>query len=314
MANSTFDQMKSLSILDSNTNNIEKESPPPYVTFRKRLNEHTVSDEPNLIRSHSTFESTVINILSDIQNQQKQQFEILTKDIEEIKAQNLEIKKSQAELYNITQQLNSVYDNLKARTESLERKTENYEKCCKKTSSDTIAHVNDLENTIESLQRQLRSKSIEIRNIDYERGENLSNLIEKLFKTVGQEDNYAKITDTYRLPSKDPLKKSIVVEMPNESSKLELLKAVKTYNENNKNEALSTRIFDKPEESIQAIYVSNYLTPLAAKLFYQGRELKRNYNYKFCWTKHGKVYVKKNETSTAILLKTEEQVDLLKSQ
>lgn len=312
MANSTFDQMKSLSTSESNTN-IEKESPPPYVTFRKRLNQSTISDEPNRLHSNNAFETTVIDILSDIQNQQKQQFKLLTKDIEEIKAQNIEIKKSQTELYKITQHLSSGFDDLKARTESLERKLENHEKSLIKTSTDNTIQVNDLENTVENLQRQLRAKSLEVRNIDYEKEENLPNLIKNLFTVVGQENNYTKIVDVYRLPSKDPYKKSIVVEMPSESLKLELLKAVKIYNVKNINEPLSTKTLNK-QGSTKTIYVSNYLTPLAAKLFYQGRELKRKYNYKFCWIRHGKVYIKKNDISPAVLLKSEEQLDHLKSQ
>ena len=58
-------------------------------------------------------------------------------------------------------------------------------------------------------------------------------------------------------------------------------------------------------------YISENLTATQRELFYKARQHKTAHNYKYAWTKHGSIYIKKTETSRAQRIETEEDLNIL---
>lgn len=48
------------------------------------------------------------------------------------------------------------------------------------------------------------------------------------------------------------------------------------------------------------------------KLYFCGKDLKRNHNFKFCWSSYCTIYVRKSEYSPDILLINEKHIEQLK--
>lgn len=88
-------------------------------------------------------------------------------------------------------------------------------------------YINELEDNIEDLQRKLRSKSIEVRNIPFHKGENLTNMIRTIYQVLSLPFDEHDIKDVYRLPSKDIATKPLILEMDSTNSKAVLLGAIK---------------------------------------------------------------------------------------
>lgn len=116
------------------------------------------------------------------------------------------------------------------------------------------------------------------------------------------------MVDISRVSTKDKNNKPLIVEMNTVQSKTENFN---NYNETHRNTPLGTSNLGFAGNDTP-VYASDYITPQAAKLYYLARYLNRHYNYKYCWARHGKIYVKKHDDSSAILLKSEVQVDALK--
>lgn len=76
----------------------------------------------------------------------------------------------------------------------------------------------------------------------------------------------------------------------------------------NKSNKLSAKHLGIKEDGDSPIYVSEQLTPKAARLHYLARDLTRSQDYKYCWTSFGKVYVRKDDKTPVIPITSEAQI------
>ncbi|XP_060806129.1 uncharacterized protein LOC132903002 [Amyelois transitella] len=59
------------------------------------------------------------------------------------------------------------------------------------------------------------------------------------------------------------------------------------------------------------IFVTEHLTPKGSRLYFLARELVKSRRFKYCWTAYGKIYLRKDDTSPIILIKSEAQIQKL---
>lgn len=160
-----------------------------------------------------------------------------------------------------------------------------------------------------------RKSSFEIKNVPKKSNENKDDLIE-MVSTLSQslDCNITKsdIKDIYRVRPKSNNNKSatIVVETGSTLVKNDILKAAKSFNIKHKNKLCAKHLGYKTHEDTP-VFLSEHLTPKAARLHFLARELAKSKTYKFCWTAYGKVYVRENEHSPIILIRNENQVHQL---
>lgn len=174
--------------------------------------------------------------------------------------------------------------------------------------------VSSLRSEVEHLRRESRKTFLEIRNIPVEASESKNTLIEavvNLCKTIKSETAAVEIKDIYRVHGKSDANKPVVVEFSTREKKISILKAAKSFNVQNRNSKLCAIHLGLQQTS--PIYVADHLTPFANRLYFLARDLVKTNLFKYCWTSNGKIFVKKNDESSNVLIENEDQIHQLKS-
>ncbi|KAG7297044.1 hypothetical protein JYU34_002548 [Plutella xylostella] len=172
-------------------------------------------------------------------------------------------------------------------------------------------YISLLENKIEDLQMSNRKANFELKNVPRKNNESKEDLIEmvvQLSNTVGCEITKKDIKDIYRVRGKTDSSRNtpIIVETGSTLTKSELMKMCKLFNIKHKSKLTAKHLGFRKDEDVP-IFISENLTSKGARLHFLARDLVKSKNYKFCWTAYGKVYVRRDENSQIINIKSEAQ-------
>lgn len=176
-------------------------------------------------------------------------------------------------------------------------------------------YIVTLEDKLEELQKDRRKSSFEISNVPRKNSESKNDLVEMvlhLSNTVNCKLENTDIKDIYRVrqKSRDTANTKIIVETTSTLQKAELLKMCKSFNIRHKTKLHAKHLgFHTLEET--PIYISEHLTPKASRLYFLARDLARSKRYKFCWSSFGKVYLRSDENSAIINIRSESQIQSL---
>lgn len=260
------------------------------VTFRKGQGEKEKEDSK--IGSFEEFKREMEVMMESMfeawQNKQKEEFE-KTNDF---------IKDANEETAKLIDSMNKKFEEIDIKLQILEK---NYKQ--------QINYVSSLEEKIEDMQRRIQLSSLELRGLPYQKNENLREAFEKLCQTTGICINVDSICNIYRLPSKTE-EKPIIVEFPSLYLRDKFISSFKTYNKDKGENMLSAASLGF-SESKSLIFISEFLTRKNKRLFYLARKLATDLKYKYCWTKLGRVYLRKGSTDPYILVKSENQLNNL---
>ncbi|XP_063835212.1 uncharacterized protein LOC135084065 [Ostrinia nubilalis] len=173
------------------------------------------------------------------------------------------------------------------------------------------SEMSDLKRRMTTLEKASRSRNFEIQMLPERQNENLTVVIKKLFDELKAQiaDNdicavrrVAKVDTTSKRP------RNVLVTLTSERHRDYLLSAYKRYNKAHKTEPLSSIQLDIPGER-RVIYLSEHLAPECKSLHAAARKLAKEREYKFVWVKYGRVYIRKNESSPAIVIKDTSSLD-----
>ncbi|XP_013197254.1 uncharacterized protein LOC106140204 [Amyelois transitella] len=227
-------------------------------------------------------------------NEQNNKFSALQTSIEEIKQQNRDIQKAM-------EFMSEKYEEIKSRLDKSEQERD-----------EALIHVSELESRVDQLERAARNTSIEIRNIPSVKPETKEDLIH-IVKNIASATNTTvtdhDIKDIFRYPSKTSAKMPIVVDFCSVLRKDTVLNAVKKFRSSNKSNLTSDKI--KVSGPSQPVYISESLTARTKRTYALARKFASENNFKFCWTSHGQVYMRKEEGSRAIRLDGEGDINRL---
>lgn len=119
------------------------------------------------------------------------------------------------------------------------------------------------------------------------------------------------IRDVMRYTSrKDNSSWNLTVELANTLQKNNILSAIRKHNKENRSNQLNAGHLGLSGSSCP-IYVSEFLTPRAKRIFFLAREMAKSEQYDYCWTANGKVYLRKKSGAPYILIKNEDQLKSL---
>lgn len=275
----------------ASTSRIDQKS---FVAVRKR-------------KERSEFEELrdeIHSLIETIKSGQETKFESITKSIEELKLQNNVLKGQNEKIIcsndNIEKKLvltTELYNELK---KSMELLQDDHQKAIKKITA--------LEEQLEEIQRNQRSSFIEI-STPVKENENILDMVTKLHDVIGIKSVEATIKQCFRL--KKGNKKPILVEYQNEQIRNKVLNHVKKYNTQNSTK-INKEILGDPDNK-DRVYINEFLTPHARKLLFHARQLQKLYGFKFNWISRGKIYIREKEGDPAILIKSIEQIEDIKS-
>ncbi|KAJ2951367.1 hypothetical protein O0L34_g13508 [Tuta absoluta] len=128
-----------------------------------------------------SFETSVLKILQDMQDQQGAKLDALQAELVAIRAQNDAIHKKQTDLESSVKRLNENYQEVLDRLGKLEEKEKLNEASNKNQFEQDSMRVNELESQVEDMNRKIRMKSIEIANIPYQKDESLMSILQNVF-------------------------------------------------------------------------------------------------------------------------------------
>lgn len=229
--------------------------------------------------------------------------------------QEQELKKILSQIQNTNQNIQSSVALLAEQNIEFKKRIDKLEN----TIQEDKKYIITLESKIEDLQMGMRKANFELKNVPKkidETKEDLIEMVECLSKSVGCSMKRSDIKDIYRVrPKKEGSKNTpIVVETTSTLMKTEILKLCKVYNAKHKTKLRAMQLGFRVNENTP-IFISEQLTVKGSRLHFLARDLAKSKKYKYCWTAYGKVYVRKDENSPIICIKSETQVhELIKGQ
>jgi hypothetical protein len=167
-----------------------------------------------------------------------------------------------------------------------------------------------LEKTIDTLEKKCISTSLEIRNLPKQKDESKETLIaivKEMTSTLGitKPIEETEIREIYRTKPE-----TIIVDFTTSLRKEHIIRHYKSFNKrkrDSKETTLNSGDLHLPG-SPQAIFVSEYLTSKARRLFFLARESVKDKKLAATWTSFGKIYIKKHEDTPPVRINNEEEL------
>lgn len=212
------------------------------------------------------------------------------------------------------------YDNLLKDLESLKSSRENTKSPNMKDDIQELTNrVNNSINQIEQLKQDLddheqyiRRECLEIRGIPLGLNEDTNEIVRKVGHLVDIDISERDISVSHRLPhknkptpqsdNKDP---SIIVRFVRRDLRDEFYKARSKLKEK------TTRDLGIERLSPQKLFITESLTKRNKNLLNKCLQKKKELQYKFLWTKYGKILLRKHEKSHVVAICTENDLDKL---
>lgn len=282
------------------------------VTQRKRKRQEDESLRLDKMENIMADMKTMFSEFVEQQTKQNAKIDSLQSALDEIKSQNLIIKTQNSEIRTQNDELQKSMDFLSNKYDDAIQKIDKMQKECVKNRE----VIKALESKVDYLERNSKASSIELRNIPSTTPENkeiLTNMIQNIGVAVSRPVTKSEIKEIFRTKSRSDAEGKIIVEFLSSSTKEDILKSIKKYNKDNKENRLNTTHL-RTEGPKKPIYVSEVLTTKARRLYYLCREFKNTSSYEHCWTSNGKVYLREKDGLPSRLINSEEDICLLRKE
>uniref|UniRef100_A0A1E1W072 FP protein C-terminal domain-containing protein n=1 Tax=Pectinophora gossypiella TaxID=13191 RepID=A0A1E1W072_PECGO len=262
------------------------------ITLRKEKRKRGDVVEEDII----TFMDEIRSMIALNREDQNRKFDTIYTAMKEIKDQNHEISKS--------------LDFMSQKYEEIRQQIQKNEEERKKD----LAYIRELESRLTNVERSSRNTSIEIRNLPNKTPETKKDLI-NMVKSIGTAIKTELVTndikDLFRYHSKSSSRKPIIVEFVTTLKKEEFLESARSFRKNN-NFTLTTQHINLSSNP-DPIYISESLPALTKKLHAQARKFASEYKYKYCWTKHGYIFLRKDDGGMITQIDSEDDIKKLVS-
>lgn len=184
-------------------------------------------------------------------------------------------------------------------------------------SKEPSSHVSKLSLAISELQSQLNDRDqelllndVELTEIPEHEGESVGHLVLTAAAKLGMVLEERDVVSATRVgPRRDhvegasaPRPRPIVVRFTRRSLRDDLLKSARVRR------AITTAELGLPEHVTRRFYVNERLTKNNRALFAKAREAGRNSNWRFIWTRDGRVYARRDQSAPRLFLRSESDV------
>ncbi|CAB3250075.1 unnamed protein product [Arctia plantaginis] len=226
----------------------------------------------------------------------------------------------------VTEELNVIKQHLSSCHDSITFMNAKFEelKACIEEKSSTISKLQSdneiLRTTVHSLsarldiaERNLRESNIEINGLPEHRSENLINVVSQLAKTIGcplPEHDICKVTRVAKLSKDNERPRTVIVKICNSRQRDIVLASVINFNKKNPKDKFNSHHLGLGGPRVP-VYVAEHLTPNNKALHAAARKKSKEMNYKFNWVRSGRIYVRKDETSQAVLIRSYDSLKLV---
>lgn len=218
----------------------------------------------------------------------------LVEDIKVIKTELVNLQSSMAMAHEAVNQFSDTVRVLQDRVKVVEERTTLF--------TQIESDVAKLNTNVNDTEQWARSNNAEIKGIPIKHKENLFDIAISLGSRINFSIKKTDINYITRVPSRhEGHSNSIIISFINRYTKDYI--------------AAARRIKPITLESLGystegRVFVNEHLTVFNKTLLMKSKAIARENNFRFVWVKHGKIFVRKNDTSASFMVKTEK--DLLK--
>ncbi|XP_063536684.1 uncharacterized protein LOC134746270 [Cydia strobilella] len=293
---------------------VDMKTPVSWVTQRQRSNkEHADQSQSRLLyqsgnRSHQclTKEDVRDVVCTELRN-------ILSEEITKVlnRSVSAHLQDVKAEITGLKEEIGKVKDSMdfiNLQFEDIKKDTHHTSQECKRLTREVEvlqATNTELNQRITQIEQHSRACNVEIQCLPEHRSENLVTVIMQLAKTVScdiKEDDIHHCTRTAKLDAASSRPRSVVVQMKSPITRDRLLASVIKFNKTHKDDKLNSSHLGLGGDKVP-IYVAEHLSPYNRELHKAARKAAKDKNYKFVWVRSGRIFIRKDETSQAIVLK-----------
>lgn len=165
--------------------------------------------------------------------------------------------------------------------------------------------VEALENSSEARDQWLRASNAELKGVPQKTNENLFEVLSRIGVVVSNAVARDKINFIARVPTREEGRiKPIIVSFNSRYDKENFVAAARAFG----NLSVSDIGFGGKDR----IFVNDHLTINQKQLLTLAKKLVKEKAYKFCWVKHGKIMVRRNETSPFIQIRSSNDLSKIK--
>jgi hypothetical protein len=181
-----------------------------------------------------------------------------------------------------------------------------------------VKELEEENSSLKSEMGKLRLQSLEMKtgsmtwNNMVVASENANDLVCEVASIAGVEISPADVSACHRIKPKtatDRFPPSIIVKLVSRDTRDELYRVRGALRDHNTTEISSLRRHPKND-----IYISESLTEKNRALFNKALKCRKDLKYKCIWTVYGKVYLRRDEDSPAVYVKSEEVIERLRQQ
>ena len=269
---------------------IDKESPPPYVTFRQGM---SCKNDADLRDELKDFQANIKSMLETYIIKQDEKFSLLLSTFESVKSS--------------IKYISDKYDSLEQKSKEFDYRISKIEE---KISSPLAVQqrIASLEAKLETAEQKSRNCNIEISNLPEKRGENLMSILENVSNLITQPLSPRDVVAIHRVPLMNPKStrpRNIVVKLSSQILRDNFIAAAR-LKKGITSEDL--QLSGNP----QKIYINEHLTLQNKKLFRQTKEIAKQNGHRFVWIKHGIILVRADVPEAAFTIRSEEDLSKIK--
>lgn len=223
---------------------------------------------------------------------------------------NKELKSIKDEMKEVKDSMNFIsmqYETLEKKQSSISEVT----KSLQRENGTLQSTINALSFRVNQIEQHSRKCNLEIQCLPELKSENLFSTIKKIGTVIGcnVEQNY--IVSCTRTPKLNPANtrpKSVVAQFSTPELRDTFLAATITYNKKHPNDKLNTSHLGMTTDK-KPIYITEHLSAANKALHAAARTMAKEKGYSFVWIRNGRIFVRKNENSPFLLIKSIESLD-----
>lgn len=239
----------------------------------------------------SIFMTEIKAMFQDFKDEHNKKIEKIYEGMEEIKLQNSQIQSS-------VTFLSQDYDSLKSKIELLENQLDEERKSISLS-------VKNFEERIEKLECGARSSCVELKNIPVNKSESKEILLKSVVKVasvINVSIQPHEVKDIFRIGTKEKDNRTIIVDFSTNLLKEKFIEKYKKFNKGSNRLSTEHLHIGGPAKPI---FISENLSPRMKRLFFLARDFANTNNFRYCWIKNGKIFIREKDGEPHILIKTE---------
>ena len=164
---------------------------------------------------------------------------------------------------------------------------------------------------VDKLEQYDRRQNLELVGVPYEKNEDVTQIALDVAGAIGVDLVEEDISIAHRLPQKRRSTNPQAGQHKSTAHPAIIIRFISRHkrNEMYENRCKAKEIDNFPVKDMSCLYINENLTQRRKRLYWKPKQKVSELNYNYIWSNHGQIYVRKDEESNRILIKTESDLD-----